>query len=121
MYRFKSQCASINELFYKLEGCLSSRQKNKLKKFLPISNEFLPPSKNITLTDNHIMYPMKQKNICEYYTRCIMSIGLIFDDVIMDIIRNNKLAHPTEENNFLFTNIENKIVYMYRESLQKNY
>ena len=45
MYGFKSQCTSINELLYKLEGCVHSRQKSKSKTFPQIGNEFLPPSK----------------------------------------------------------------------------
>ena len=65
MYGFKSQCTYINELFPKLEGCLHSIRKNKLKTFPPFGNEFLPPSKNITWIDYHIMYPMKQKDLCD--------------------------------------------------------
>ena len=41
----------------------------------------------------------------------------IFYEIIMNIIRNKKLAHPIEENAFLFTHIENNIIYMYRGSL----
>ena len=72
-----------------------------MKTFPPFDNEFLPPSKNITLTDYYIMYPMKQRDICNYYPRCIISSGLLFDDIIIDIIKNNRLAHPTEENDCL--------------------
>ena len=97
MYGLKSQCSSIKEIFSKLGGCLHSRPKNKLKTFPPFRNEFLPPSKNITLKDYHMMYPMKQKYLCDYDHICIMSSGLIFDYIIMVIIRNNKLAHPTEK------------------------
>ena len=74
-----------------------------MKKFPPLGNEFLPPFKKITFTNEHIMYPLKQKDICDYDPRCIMSRGLMFDDIIMNIIRNNKLAHHIEENDFLFT------------------
>ena len=45
-----------------------------------------------------------------------MSSGLMFDDIIKDIISDNKLAHPTEENYCLFTQIENNIIYIYRGS-----
>ena len=67
------------------------------------------------------MHPMKQKYICDYDPIYIMSSGLMFDDIIMDITRNNKLAYLNEENDFLFTHIENKIIYMYRGSLQDLY
>ena len=54
------------------------------------------------------MYPIKQKDLCDYDHRFIMSSGFIFDEIIMDIIRNNELPHPTEENDCLFTHIEKK-------------
>ena len=44
-YGFKSHCTSISERLSKLEGCLNSIRKNKMKKFPPFGNEFLPPSK----------------------------------------------------------------------------
>ena len=61
---FTSQCTSINERIYKLEVYLHSR-KNKSKTFPPLQNEYLPPSKNITLKRNHFIFPMKNKDICE--------------------------------------------------------
>ena len=45
----------------------------------------------------------------------------MFDDIIMNIIRNKKLARHNEENYFLFTQIENKTIYMYMGSLQDFY
>ena len=57
---FQSQCTSINERLSKLELYLHSR-KNKSKTFPPLQNEFLPPSKNITLKRNHFIYRMKKK------------------------------------------------------------
>ena len=55
---FNYQCTSINERISKLE--VHSR-KNKSKTFPPLQNEFLPPSKNITLKRNHFIYPMKKR------------------------------------------------------------
>ena len=111
-YGFKSHCTFINECSSKLEVCLNLRRKNNIKTFSPFGNEFLPPSKNISLTAFPIMYPLKQKDICDYDIRCIMSIGLMFDEIIMNIIRNKKLAHPIEENYCLFTHTENNIIYI---------
>ena len=102
LYGFKSQCTSINERFSKLEGCLNSRQ-NKSKTFPPLENEFLPPSKNITLKKDHIIYLIKNKDPCDYDPRCIMSSGLMFDDIIMGTIKRNELPHHTEETDFVFT------------------
>ena len=121
MYGFKYQCASIKELLFKLEGCLQSSRKNKSKTFPPLGNQFLPPSKNITLTNYYIMYPMKQKDICDYNPRCIMSSGLMFDEIIMVKRRKNEFPHPTEEKDFVFTQIDNNIIYMCGGSLQDFY
>ena len=45
LYGFKSHCTSINERFYKFEGCLHSTLNNKIKTFPRFDNELLPPSK----------------------------------------------------------------------------
>ena len=61
------------------------------------------------------MYPMKQKNLCEYYSGYIMSSSLMYDDIIMGIIRNSEFPHPTKEKDCIFTQIDNNIIYMYRK------
>ena len=50
-----------------------------------------------------------------------MSSGLMFDDIIMNITRKKKLERRNEENDCLFTHIENNIIYMYLGSLQDFY
>ena len=120
-YVFNSHFTSINGNLYRLEGFLHSRPKNKIKTFPKFGNEFLPPSKNISLIDFPIIYPLKQKYLYDNYPRCIVSSGLIFDDIIMNIIRNKKLARHNEEKYCLFKNIENNIIYMFRGSLQYFY
>ena len=67
------------------------------------------------------MYIFKHKDLCDYDPRCIMSSGLMFDDIIMKIINSKKLAHTTEENDCLFTHIQNNTIYMYRGSLKEFY
>ena len=67
------------------------------------------------------MCPMKHKDICGYDTGCIVYSGLMFDDIIMGIIRKNEFPHPTAETDFVFTHIDNNIIYMYRGSLQYFY
>ena len=56
------------------------------------------------MTDFPIMYPLEKKDICDYDPRCIMSSGLVFDYIIMNIIRNKKLARHNEK----------MIVFLYR-------
>ena len=66
------------------------------------------------MTNYHIMYPMKQKDLCDYNPVCIVSSNLMFDEIIMCIISNNEFPHPTEEKYCLFTHIDNNIIYVYR-------
>ena len=111
-YGFKSQCTSINERIPKLENYIHSR-KTKSKIFLPLNNDFLPPSKKITLKSNNFIFPMKNKDICDYDPRCIMSSGMMFDDIIMDNIKRIVSSHNhTEEHDCVFTQIVSDIIYI---------
>ena len=64
---------------------------------------------------------MKQKDLCDYETRYILSSGFMFDDIIMGTIRKNDFPHPTAETDFVFTHIDSNIIYMYRGSHQDFY
>ena len=74
----------------------------KRKTFLPFGNEFLPPSKTISLTGCPIIYPLKQKDLCDCDPIFIMSNGFMFDDVIMNIISNNILERHNKEDGFFY-------------------
>ena len=63
----------------------------------------------------------KNKDICDYDPRCIMSSGLMFDEIIMGHIQRNVLSHHTAENDCVFTQIVSHIIYIYRVSLQYFY
>ena len=75
----------------KLEDCLQSRPNNERNRFPQFGNEFLPPLRNITSKGRPIIYPLKQKDLCDYNPICLMSSVLMFDDSIMNILRNKKL------------------------------
>ena len=64
---------------------------------------------------------MKHKDLCDYDPRCIMSSGLMFDDIIMGTIKRNVLSNHTAETDFVFTQIYSNIIYVYRGSLQDFY
>ena len=118
---FKYKCTSINERHYKLEVHIQSR-KMKSKTFSPLQNVFLPPSKTITLKKSHIIFPMKNKDICDNDHRCIMSSGLMVDDIIMDDIKRTQSSHKyTEEHDCVFTQIDTDMIYIYRGSLQDSH
>ena len=78
--------------------------------------------KKITLKSNHFIFPRKNKDICDYDPRCIMSSGLMFDDIIMDNIKRIVSSHNhTAEHDCVFTQIVSDIIYIYRRSLQYFY
>ena len=52
---------------------------------------------------------MKNKDICDYDPRFIMSSGLMFDDIIMGKINRNVLSHHTVETDCVFTQIVSHI------------
>ena len=55
---------------------------------------------------------MKNKDICDYDPRCIMSSGLMFDHIIKDHIRRIESSHNhTEEHDFVFTQIVSDTIY----------
>ena len=61
---------------------------------------------------------MINKDICDYDPRCIISGGLMFDDIIMGTTNRNVLSHYTSDMDFVFTHIVYHIIYIYRGSLQ---
>ena len=59
------------------------------------------------------MYPLEKKDICDYDPRCIMSSGLVFDYIIMNIIRNKKLARHNEKKwLYFYTDLEQLHLYV---------
>ena len=118
-YGFKSNCVSINESLFKLKGCCQYRRQNQKWIFPPFGNDFFPSLKNIILKRHPILYPLKTEYICEYNPRYLMSSGLVFDYIIMNILRNKALECHVQVGDSYFTNTENKIIY--RGSLQDFY
>ena len=57
--------------------------------FPPFGYDFLPSSKK--WKGHPIIYPLRQKDICDYNNRCLMSIGLMLDEIIMNMIKNKVL------------------------------
>ena len=51
---------------------ISLEEKNRKIIFAPFGNAFLPSSKNTLLKGYPILYPLKQKDICDYNPICIM-------------------------------------------------
>ena len=68
---------------------LQSR-KIKSNTFSPLQKDFLPHSKQITLKKSNTIFPMKNEDLCDNDPRCIMSCGLMVDDIIMDHIKRTQ-------------------------------
>ena len=100
-YGFKSNSTSINGHLSKLEDFVHSRQKHQRNIFTPIGNELLTPSKNISLKGCPILYPLKHNDLWGYDPICLISSGLLFDDIIMNILKNKKLECHNEEDDYL--------------------
>ena len=107
-YGFKFNCTSNNERLSKLEDCFQSRPNNERNIFPPFGNEFLPPSRNITLKGRPIIYPSRHKDLYNYNLRCLMSSGLMFNDTIMNILKNKKLECYDEEDDFFYKILRTK-------------
>ena len=69
----------------------------------------LSPSKNVILKGHPIVYPLKQKEICDYNPRFFMSSGLMFHDIIMNMISNKALEYHQEGVDSLFTKVGGEI------------
>ena len=90
-YGFKLKRFPINECFSKLQDCFHSKRPNKKLIFPTFGNDFYL-HQDIILKVHPVIYPLKQKYICDHNIRFLMSIGLMFYDIIMNIFRNTELA-----------------------------
>ena len=115
---FKFNCPYINKRLNELEVYLQSR-KTKSNTFSPLQKDFLPPPKKITLKKNNTIFPMKNKDLSDHDTRCIMSCGLMFDDIIMDYMKRTQSSKKFKQGyDFDFTQMDTDMIYIYRGTLQ---
>ena len=65
---------------------------------------------------------MKNKDICDYDPICIISSGLMFDEIIMYHIKIIQSSNNyNEEHDCVFTRIDTNMIYIYSGSLQDLY
>ena len=58
---------------------------------------------------------MKNKDLCDNDPRCIMSCGLMVDDIIMDHIkRTQSLQGYKQGHDCVFTQMDTDMIYIYR-------
>ena len=57
---------------------------------------------------------MKNKDLCDHDPRCIMSCGLMFDDIIMDYMKRAQSSKRIKQGyDFVFTHMDTDIIYIY--------
>ena len=71
-----------------LQGLCQSRRAKQKYIFPTFSNYFFPSLKKSYFSSQQIIYPLKQVGICDYNPICLMSSGLMFDEIIINIFRN---------------------------------
>ena len=62
-------------------------------------NEFLASSDQMKLCTTDYIFPIKQDDICDYNPLCFMSIGLMLDDIIMNIFTESTKESTTPHQN----------------------
>ena len=56
---------------------------------------------------------MKNKDLCDHDPRCIMSCGLMFDDIIMDYMRITQSSKKYKQGyDFVFTQMNTDMIYI---------
>ena len=62
---------------------------------------------------------MKNKDLCDHDPRCIMSCGLMCDDIIMDFIKRTESSKKLKQGyDFVFSQMDTDTVYIYSGTLQ---
>ena len=62
---------------------------------------------------------MKNKDLCDHDPRCIMSCGLMVDDIIMDFMKITQSSKKYKQGyDFVFTLMDTDMIYIYRGTLQ---
>ena len=65
---------------------------------------------------------MENKDLCYHDPRCIMSCGLMVDDIIMDHIKITQYSQGYKQgHDFVFTQMDTDMIYIYRGTLQDLY
>ena len=59
-------------------------------------------------------YPLNQLGICYYKPRYLTSIGLMFDEIVMNIFRKKAVNQRVDVVDGYFTKTEDNKIYMYR-------
>ena len=98
---FKTNCSSIEQRFKKLgDGLLKQIGKNK-HKFPIFDNDFLSSSNQIKLKTTDCIFSIKQDDICDYNPLFLMSIGMMLDDIIMNIFtQSTKNTNKANQEHF---------------------
>ena len=98
-------------------GLLRKRGKNKHT--CPIfDNDFLASSNQMKLKSTDYIFPIKQDDICDYNPLCFMSIGMMLDDIIMNIFTQSTKETTAAHQEHLFSRFKDDAIQFYKRSMQ---
>ena len=83
-----------------------------------VDNNFLASSNQMKLCTRDYIFPIKQYDICDYNPLCFMSIGLMLDNIIMNLFTDitNQSTQPHQKH--LFPKIQDDTIHLYKVSMQ---
>ena len=88
-YMFQKNCSSIKKLYMKLGYCFQRERGENNHTCHMFDNNFLESSKKMKLCTRDYIFPTKHYIIRDYNPLCFMSIGLMLDDLIMNLFTDS--------------------------------
>ena len=85
----------------------------KNKHTCPIfDNDFLASSNQIKLCTTEYIFPIQQDDICDYNPLCLMSSGMMLEDIIMNIFSQSTKKSTTAHQKLLFSRFKDDAIQL---------
>ena len=81
-------------------------------------NEFLESSEQIKLCPIYYIFPIKQEDICDYNSLCLIISGLMLDNIIMNLFTDSTEQTTDLVQKHLFSKIQDDTIHLYKGYLQ---
>ena len=117
-YMFQTKCSLIKQRNMKLGDCFQKKRGNNKHTCPMFDNDFLASSKQIKLCTRDYIFPIKQEDICDYNPLCFMSIGLMLDDIIINLFTDTTKTNNEIISKDYFSKIKDDTIHLYKGSLQ---
>ena len=91
------------------------RKRGKNKYTCPIfDNDFLASSNKMKLKSTDYIFPIKQDDICDSNPLCFMSIGMMLDDIIMNIFTQSTKESMMAHQEHLISRFKDDAIQLYK-------